>query len=101
MFSDRQGKLGRHRRRLERRGPPVRDLVARAQFRDLPTDGLGVSRGEVGPPPVESLVALELGGPVTRQVVEEVLARAWTEVQEVGPQVRGARVPGRADDLRE
>jgi hypothetical protein len=56
---------------------------------------------EVRAAPVEALVALELLGPVQREVLEEVLPRSGLQEEQVRPDPAGTGLAGRANDLGE
>src|SRR5262245_43848645 len=75
--------------------------MALPELRDLLADRRGDRGRKVGARPVQPSVALELFGPVPGEVLEEVLAGAGLQVEEVRPDAGGAGLAGRADDLLE
>src|SRR5512145_1361184 len=95
--SDRQWQLLRLGlwRQLDRAA--VGNLVALAKGGDLLADGLGHGlvheRGAV-----QAMVSGEELRPVTGQVLEEMLARAGLEIEQVAPHTGGPGVTGGADD---
>src|SRR4051794_14414239 len=96
-----QGELLRLRRGLERRFAAVSDPVARLQVGDSPPHRLRLRGRQVGPAPVEVLVALELLGPVARKALEEMLARPRAQEEDVAPEMRRARLARGPHDLRQ
>src|SRR5437762_1211208 len=96
-----QGKLLGLRRGLARPLAAAPDAVAGPPVGDPPPHGLRLGRRQVRAPTVELLVALELLGPVAREALEEVLARARAQEEDVAPEMRRARLARGAHDLRE
>src|SRR5438067_1840715 len=87
VLLDGNGKLLRLGRRREPPRPAIGDSVLGAELRDpLPDRRRGLLR-QVGAPAVDPLVVLELLGPVARERLEEMLARAGLEVEHVAPEM--------------
>ena len=80
---------------------PVLHADPMAQLVDPPPDRVAHLFRHVGAARVQPLVRRQELRPVTRQVVEEVLARPWTQIEDVRPQARRAGIPRRAHDVRE
>ena len=83
------------------RRPAVADAVRARELRTSVAGRLGLGSRQVGAPRVEALVVGEELGPVARQALEEVLARARAEVEEVRPDAAGAGLARGRDDARE
>ena len=91
-----------HRRlRFQPDGTTVSQVVLLCEPADLLAQRLRLLRAEVGAAPVEPLVALELLGPVQREVLEEVLPRSGLQEEQVRPDPAGTGLAGRANDLGE
>ena len=78
-----------------------RERRARGRARGRAPHRLGLGAGEVRAAGVQPLVPLELLRPVPGERLEEVLARAGTQVEQVRPDARGAGLARGPDDLGE
>src|SRR5262249_49741170 len=77
---------------------PVADLRFTSQPGDLLPYRLRRRSGEVGAAGVELLIVRQLLRPVLGEVLEEVLARAGTEEEQIGPDPGGTCFPRRFHD---
>ena len=93
---DGEGELLRDNGRLRFQADPA--AVSYVVLPGKRTDGfperLRLLLAEVRAPPVKPFVAVELLGPVARQVLEEMLSRPRPEVQRGAPEVRCAGISG-------
>ena len=96
-----QRELLRLRRRDELQPPPVRDLQLPRETPDLLAHRLRLGGAEVGPAGVQLLVMRQELGPILGQMLQEVLARAGPQEEEVRPDAGRARLAWRLDDLAE
>src|SRR5436189_4108726 len=99
--SESQLELSRLGRRLDANVAPIADIELPPQLGDLLTHGLAVLLPQVRARAVEALVALDLVGPVLREVLEEVLARSRAQVEQIDPDACHAGVARRPHDVRE
>ena len=85
--------------RPDRSGAAVRDAVEGRKVADLALDGVHDRLLDVRAALVQALVARQQLRPVAREVVEEVLARARAQVEDVGPDGGRAGVTRGPDDV--
>src|SRR5205085_1349487 len=78
------------RLRFEPEPAPVPDAVLLRERRDRLLDRLRLLLVEIRAAPIKPFVALQLLGPVARQVLEEVLARAGSEKEQIRPDTAGS-----------
>src|SRR4051794_16334183 len=93
-----QTQLLRFGRRLQGFSASVADALAAREVADGVADRLRLGRREVRASPVEALVARQLLGPLAREALEEVLARAGLEVEDARPDPARAGLARRAHD---
>ncbi len=85
--------------RLDADTPAVGDLITGPQVGDLALDRFGDCPRDIGPAGVDRLILGEKLRPVAGEVLEEVLARAGPEVEDVRPDGRRPRVASGAHHL--
>jgi hypothetical protein len=100
-WSDRERELLRWSLRFEADCAPVVDTEFAGERRDLAPNRLRFLGTEICPPSVQPAVVGEQFRPVLGQVLEEVLAGAGPQEEEIRPDTRRAGRAGGLDDIAE